>query len=388
MKIGVLTASASRKGGGLFTAAQNLSRELAAKGAAIEVFAGADEYSEADRPAWGNIPVHTRKVVGPPQFAFQLGLLTALRSARPEIVHLHGLWTYQSLAALLSSFKSCGRIISPHGMLDSWALRNSAWKKRLIAALYEAQNLRGANCVHALCEAELVAVRSYGLRGPVAVIPNGVELPSEQFLEERPRWFSQIPKDACVLLFLGRIHPKKGLANLLAAFSKIPGTEKNQWHIAIAGMTEQGHEAELKQLACHLGITSKIHFVGPQFGREKAKTFAAADAFVLPSFSEGLPMAVLEAWSFKLPVLMTPQCNLDVGFANGAALRAEPTVHSLATTLEEFFRMTSAERVAMGNAARKLVQQKCSWRTVADDMLSVFSWAVGSGPKPSCVDEV
>ena len=131
-----------------------------------------------------------------------------------------------------------------------------------------------------------------------------------------------------------------------------------------------------------------MHFVGPQFGEAKHASYWAADAFVLPSFSEGLPLTVLEAWSCCLPVLMTPQCNLPEGFAASAAIRIAPEVVSIASGLSELLRMNDSERALMGARGYELVKTRFTWPTIAREMLAVYRWVLGQGEKPRCIQTV
>jgi len=300
-------------------------------------------------------------------------LAGALRSEGLELLHTHGLWMYASIASMRWSGGRKPYIISPHGMLDSWALRNSAWKKKLAGWAYENRHLRGAACLHALNDAEARSIRDYGLRNPICIIPNGVELPDE---------FGRGSGRPKVCLFLGRLHPKKGLAELIRAWAAVP---HDGWTLAIAGWGEAGYVAQLETLAASLGVSGSVSFLGPRFGKEKHELLDTASAFVLPSFSEGLPMAVLEAWSYGLPVAMTPECNIPEGFEAGAAVRIEPTVDSVAAGLEKLFAMDDGRLRDMGTRGRRLVEKRFTWPRVAAEMIKVYEWVLGRGPQPACV---
>ncbi|MBP1804841.1 glycosyltransferase [Rubellimicrobium aerolatum] len=386
MKAAMLLASMSRAGGGLFTAASALSRHLAEAGVAVEVLAGEDEFSQADRPAWEPVPVRTFRPSGPRAFGYLPGLAACLDAGPPDLVHLHGLWTYPSAAALRWSRGRRRRVVSPHGMLDPWALRNSAWKKRVAGFLYEGANLRGAACLHALCQPELEAFRAHGLTGPAAIIPNGVDLSRADGTHPPPPWASRVPDGAKRLLYLGRLHPKKGLLPLVQGFGRAAAPARSDWHLVIAGWDQGGHAAELRAQAADLGLQGRVHLVGPQFGADQRATLAAADAFVLPSLSEGLPMAVLEAWAFGRPVVMTPECNLPVGFSAGAALETRADARSLAASLDALFSLSDAERAAIGRRGRALVEERFDWRRVAADMAALYGWVLGGGPAPDFVE--
>jgi len=390
VNVGILTTSISRQSGGLLWAVRSLALNLSEAGCRVKIFAGKDSDTESDLQHWKalDVTVITRR---PPKFfGYMPTIVSALHDAELDLLHTHGLWMYPSVAAL--RWQGKGRrpcVISPHGMLDPWALGNSAWKKRLAGWLYENTHLRRAACLHALCAAEYRAIRDYGLDNPVAVIPNGVDLPDLSIVRPQPEWAADLPTDSRVLLFLSRIHPKKGLTNLLHAWARVrrqvtPAAEP-WWRLVIAGWDQGGHQAQLERLVEELGLDSSVHFVGPQFDAQKAASLARADAFVLPSLSEGLPMAVLEAWSYRLPVLMTPQCNLPEGFEAEAAIESAPEADSVADGLRKLFELSEAERLAMGEQGRRLVEQRFTWPTVAARMCAVYAWVLGRGPQPECV---
>lgn len=388
MKVGFLTASLSRKAGGVYDATRFLARGLSVQPACeIVAFGLADDATERDAAGWGEVRTVAAAVRGPRAFGYAPALAGEIDAWAPDVLHAHGLWMYPSVVSHAWSRRwrrPC--VVSPHGMLDPWAVRNSQWKKRLAAALYENAHLRGAACIHALCEAEAQAIRAYGLTSPICVIPNGVELPM-QALAGAPAWAAALPAGARVLLYLGRIHPKKGLRELVLGWHQAltQGGVPEEWHLVIAGWNQGGHEQELKALVDELRIAQRVHFVGPQFGDDKRLTYQMADAFVLPSFSEGLPMVVLEAWAHGLPVLMTPACNLPEGFAAGAALKIEPDAGSVAGGLKQLFALPQHECAEMGAQGRKLVESRFNWPTIAGQMLSVYRWVLAQGERPACV---
>ena len=390
MKIGFVTASASRKGGGLLGSIQPLAKNLdLLDGVTISVLALDDEFATADLSGWRPLVPSIFPVRGPRAFGYGAGMAAALAEQNADIFHSHGLWMCPSLAV-----NRCGQqinkpyVISPHGMLDPWALAHSGWKKKLAGILYENRNLRAAACIHSLCGAETDAVRSYGLTNPVCQIPNGIDIPSPGKVYPQPPWADTIPEGKKVLLYLGRIHPKKGLKNLLAAWSKVRAftvTSAYDWVLVIAGWDQGGHEAELKQQANEAGINDGVLFIGPQFNESKAACYFHANAFVLPSLSEGLPMVVLEAWAYGLPVIMTSQCNIPEGFAAGAAIQVETNPDDIARGLGRFFEMSELERVEMGNNGLSLVIRRFTWDKVAFEMKSVYEWILGGGVPPACV---
>jgi glycosyltransferase involved in cell wall biosynthesis len=370
---------ASRAAGGIFDAMRNLTLEMTRQHRYLPSVIGLDDpNSELDRPLWGKVETETLKVQGPRAFGYAPDLTKALELQDPELLHVHGLWMYTSVAAVRWSRRSKPYIVSPHGMLDPWALNNSRMKKRLSAVLYENRHLRGAACLHALNDAEAKAIRDYGLNNPVCVIPNGVELPDDTEV-------SYSRKSPC-LLYLGRLHPKKGLPTLIEAWSRVrTKAEEAGWQLKIAGWDQGGHRSDLEAMTEKLCVSSSISFVGPQFGEAKAECFRNASAFILPSLSEGLPMSILEAWSWRLPVVMTPNCNLPEGAKTGAAIMAEPEVGSLAEALCRLFSMGKPERETLGARGRRLVEQQFQWPRIAEQVTQVYDWILGFGPQPAFV---
>ena len=378
----------SRSGGGVFDAVRNLAIQLNRnQHVDMEILSLEDEFFSRDAPLWNPLLPKVLPVSGPKKFGYAPNMLTEMLDAKPDVLHCHGLWLYQSLACL--RWHDRGRkpyLISPHGMLDPGDLIKSVWKKRLVRFLYQGQHLNHAACIHALCEAEAAAIRQYGVKSKICIVPNGVDLPAPSLNDSiAPARLEEANK---VLLYLGRITPKKGLSTLIDAWAMLKkqgSPEARNWRLDIAGWEQYGHEAELKAKAKALDVEASVHFLGPRHGKEKEATYRSASAYILPSLSEGLPLVVLEAWSYSLPVVMTPQCNLPEGFKAGAAIRAEPSASSLYEGLNQLMSMSSSDRVRMGTQGRKLVEERFTWESVAKKMHSVYRWAMGGGAAPECV---
>ena len=383
IKSAIVTLSVSRTAGGLFESVRRLGQSLQELNMNVDVFSFNDEFTNQDISTWAPLRPQVFQTVGPRMFSYAPGMLSALKNTQLDIIHSHGIWTYHSVAELfLNIHKKTPYLISPHGMLDPWAVQNSHWKKVVSGLCYENAHLRRAACIRSLCTAESEAIRHYGLKNPICQIPNGIDL-VEQDTFIAPPWEGKVEVGRKVLLYLGRIHPKKGLANLLRAWSLTQG--KNDWVLAIAGWDQGGHENELKALALDLGISNDILFIGSHYGESKAAAYHHASGFVLPSFSEGLPMVVLEAWAHSLPVVMTSFCNLPEGFQCGAALRIEIEPINISLGLNKLFNMTDFERNEMGTRGNALVCQRFTWQKVAEELKQVYLWILGGGTPPSSV---
>jgi poly(glycerol-phosphate) alpha-glucosyltransferase len=372
MKVGFLVSSISREAGGLFQSVRGLARAVAYTNASVGVFGIRDEQSAVDLQEWRPLSVATFR----PRlrtWGYSNQLVPAILDADLDILSVHGLWKYCSVASHRWHRRtSRPYLVHPHGMLDSWALQNRRSKKRIAAALYEDEHLREAACLRALSEAEARSIRSYGLRNPICVIPNGVDLPELSASNAKAQ--SANPK---TLLYLGRLHPKKNLANLIRAWSETSNSQRGngqRWVLVIAGWDQRGYENELKRI----GPDASVVFLGPRFGAEKTECYRTCDAFILPSLSEGLPMTVLEAWSYAKPVLMTAECNLPEGFSAAAALRIGSSADEIAAGLNQLFEMSDYDRAAMGTRGRTLVARKFSWARIGKEMHAVYEWVLGA----------
>jgi len=379
MRVGFLVSSVSRKAGGLFQSVRGLAKAIASTNADVQVFGIRDEQSAVDLQEWQPLSVQAFR----PRvrlWGYSNELVPAMLNADLDILSVHGLWKYCSVGSH-RWHRHTGRpyVVHPHGMLEPWAVRNAMWKKRVAALLYENQHLRGAACLRALSEAEAQSIRSYGLTNPICVIPNGVDLPKPNESNPETRAVNQK-----TLLYLGRLHPKKNITNLIHACNETFKSHRgsgDDWVLAIAGWDQGGYESELKRIATGASVV----FLGPQFGADKSKCYRDCDAFILPSLSEGLPMAVLEAWSYAKPVLMTPDCNLPEGFEANAALRIGTTPEEIAAGLRVLREMSDNDRTQMGNRGRALVATRFSWSQIGEQMRAVCEWVLSGGAAPESV---
>jgi glycosyltransferase involved in cell wall biosynthesis len=382
LSVGIVCASATRKAGGIFPIMQTHAKELTALGINVTMHCIEDELIETDRPSWNPIPLRAYAATLK-AFALAPGLQTGLIKEECDIVHQHGLWLYPSIA--VSQWRRHTRrpvVISTQGMLEPWALANARTKKQVAAWLFERANLAGAACIHCSA-AEVAGIRAFGLRNPIAVIANGADLPDPQTKPARPSW---LPDDGRrTLLFLGRLHPKKGIRETLAAWALLSARRRDitdAWRLVFVGWDDGGHADAFIAHARSLGLADVI-FPGPVYGEDKKAAYAHADAFILASHSEGLPMAVLEAWSYGLPVFMTRDCNLTEGLAADAAIEVSTDPAAQASVLGK--RLSDPDLPAIGERGRELVRTHFSWSAIGLQLRAVYQWLARQGPRPECV---
>jgi glycosyltransferase involved in cell wall biosynthesis len=295
-------------------------------------------------------------------------------------VHIHGLWQLSaSAAARAAQAESKPYIVSAHGMLESWALANKRLKKSIYAALFERANLRSAACLHALTRAEAQDYRNFGLRNPIAVIPNGVDVPPacspDLFLDRFPEL-----RGRRLLLFLGRIHFKKGLDVLCQAWSRV----SRDWpdaQLVLAGPDFENTRMPIEKLLEERRMRHRVTFTGMLPSDLKWSALRAAECFVLPSYSEGLSVSVLEAMGMGLPVIVSEQCNLPEVAEKDCGWVIPPRMQELESSLNAVLRSSSQDRAGLGANGRRLVAQRYSWRVVGEQMSDVYAWTQG-GPLP------
>jgi glycosyltransferase involved in cell wall biosynthesis len=302
------------------------------------------------------------------------------------VVHMHGLWQAHTRRGARAARKAgVPYLIAAHGMAEPWAMRHKALKKAIYTALVEGKNLRRAACLHALTRPEIGHLRALAPATPVCLVPNGVDLASFEDLPPRAELEAECPELAgkFVLLFFGRLHVKKGL-NLLADALAAVGGDVPALHVLLAG-TDDGALAPFRDRCAALGVTDRVTWVGHVSGDRARRVWAAADAFVLPSFSEGFSMAVLEALACRLPVLITTACHFPELGSAGGGLVVEPTSASVTAGLRNLLGRSPAERAALGLRGRALVEQRYTWDQQARRLSEVYRWLSDGGSPPEAV---
>ena len=302
------------------------------------------------------------------------------KSIIPVILHGHGLWELPiHQMANRSRNAKIPYIISPHGMVEPWALSQGRLKKKIALKLYQKHDLEMADCLHATSEMEAISMRQLGLKNPIAVIPNSIEItslemPSNKFNKQKNK-----------VLFLSRIHPKKGIENLIAAWKNIPNSIRVDWNLEIVGNGESDYIDELKNIVIENNLDQSVKILDPVFDDRKKEIYQSADIFVLPTFSENFGMVVAEAMSYGIPVITTKGAPWEELETRNAGwwidIGVEPLTHALINAIST----PKLKLVEMGLNGRKLVEDKYSIETVAKQMSELYNWVLKQRPKPDFI---
>lgn len=365
--------------GGPARTVAGLCRALAEAGAPVELVTGAVEGIEVSVPAHVSGGVRRQGRFQPRSARFRALLHERLAAAGPgaAVVHDHGIWLASNHAvARVCAEAGAPRIVSPRGMLSEWSLAQRGWKKRIAWRAFQRRDLESAAALHATSELEAAEIRAAGLRVPIAVVPNGVDLPP---LPAPPRPEGDRTRR---FLFLSRIHPKKGLESLIDAWAlaRPPG-----WELVIAGPDEGGHRAAVGKRAAALGPGAAVRFLGPVPDAEKWDLYAAADVFVLPTASENFGVVVAEALASGTPAITTHAAPWSTLAQRGCGWWIESGAEPLAAAIRQAVAVGDDERLAMGARGRALVEERFGWAGIARRMLAVYRWAAGQAAAPDWV---
>jgi glycosyltransferase involved in cell wall biosynthesis len=373
---------------GVSVAASLFTRALARSGADVTLFA-VDPTAAADRSRLAQDHAHEHYFR--PSFAsrFNVSRTFAAEVWRrvPEfsVVHIHGLWRFPStVAAAMCRRAGIPYVLSPHGMLNDWAVRFRAFSKMPAWYAIENRTVRRAAGIHFCSDVERVEARRWTGGIPCEVVPVG---PDTSEFEQLPpsgvfRAGHGISADAKMIGFLGRLHPVKGLAVLLRALPSIAAAVPDVV-VALAGPDENGYRDELQALASQLGIAHLIKWIGPVYGTEKLAFLSALDVFVLPSFSENLGLAALEAMAAARSVVLGSGVNIAAEVEQaGAGWSAASEPQALADAISRALLDTS-ERHARAEAGRRFVVARYGADTTARRMLAFYSACVERTMEPA-----
>ena len=299
---------------------------------------------------------------------------------RAALIHDHGAWAGSNhAAAWVARQLRLPLVSSPRGMLLDWSMNHRRYRKRLAMLLYQRRDLESVAFFIVTSAEEGENLRRMGFRQPIAVIPNGVSVASESAVPAVPKRAAGEPER--IALFLSRLHPKKGVHDLITAWAALrPGG----WKLWIAGPDEDGYRGRLETMIRDFGLGDTCVFLGPVAEDDKWKTYRSADLFVLPTYSENFAITVAEALLCELPVITTTGAPWRALVDEHCGWWVEPGPVPLERALREATALSDDERRALGARGRQYVLNTFSWDTVARSTALCYEWWLGRGEKPSC----
>ena len=356
--------------GGTTAAVAEIASRLASRGHPTRVLAGAvaaaihSDLAQWDRLRTAGARLDIEAASGIPLRSPGLTKLISQSIKPGDVVHLHGVW--EGLlwdAAKVAERAQVRYMVCPHGMLDRWSRTRSRLKKTLAWNLGARHFIRRAGAIHFayLTEHDRVETQEVCSPAPVRIIPTGVD--PAAFAVRDARTPSGRPLE---VLYLGRIHPKKGLDVLLNALAVMRAPAQ----LKIAGPSDDSaFENRCRAIVNDRGLTSRVQWLGPLLGDKKVAAFHASDVFILPSWQEGLrSIAVLEAMACALPVILSEHCHFPEVAHHAAGIIVDNQAQAVAEALNRLAAMDESARAAMGMAGRRLVEKSYSWDSIVDQL--------------------
>ena len=367
MRVLHVISSISRQGGGPSRSSQGLVAGLCAAG--VETWLMTLRHGEGP---W---------IKGVDKFVNGGSFEEALTRIKPDIVHLHGIWQYElHRCAEICHHWKIPYIIAPRGMLEPWSLQQKWVKKRIARFLYQDRDLKCAAALHATADSEAAQFRKLGFKNPIIVSPNGVNLPKKD-KDSTLQLQLKAPTDPDIrrVLFVSRMHPKKGVLELVEAWGQVvsAGVEKwRSWEVelvyTVSGESEKEYEAKVKEKVMELGLEDQFIFTGALNDEEKWEAYARADLFVLPTYSENFGIVVAEALYAGVPVITTKGTPWQELEARKCGWWVDIGIKPLAEALRVSMSLDDAMRREMGVRGRKLAEEKYTWEAVVKAMLKGY----------------
>ncbi len=320
-------------------------------------------------------------VWGDYKFSLSLAAWLGREVGNYDVVHTGAIFSLPNLPA----YWACQQhqipyIVAPHGMLEPWAMSHRVWKKRLYYRLFERSALQQASAIQITSSPEAQGIQALGIHAPLVLIPNGIHRQEFEPMPSPEVFYQAFPetRDRTLVLFLGRIDPKKGLDLLAPAFAQLL-SQFPRAHLIVAGPDNVGFLPTAQDYFAQVGCLDSVTFTGMVTGAVKQAALAAAAVYIAPSYSEGFSMSVLEGMAAGLPCVITTGCNFPEAAAAAVVHSVNSEVAPIAHALIHCFANPLQAKV-MGSRARQFIFEHYTWDTIAHNLIQVYQAIRSSHP--------
>ena len=379
MKVIHVVSSVSRVAAGVGEVVRGLAKAQAELGMEVSIVTLQDRWFEEDRPRGGGVRCLGTASLGPARLGFSPSLKRTIRGecTSDSVIHSHGVWMYPQLAARQSAQRArLPFVVSPHGMLEGWAFEHGSPMKGLAWRGWEGPAFHGAGLIHAMSESEATSIRRVTKNPNVVVIPPGVDVPDSVREADRRSIGARIGVGAeCrMVLFLSRLHRKKGLDLLVEAWKGL-ARERPEWRLVIAGPEGDGSGAQAKAEVEGAGLAASVVFFGEASRRERDVLLDLSDLFVLPTRSENFGMVVAESLATGRPVVTTTETPWNEVVTVGCGWIVRPDAADLSRGMASAMSLSRGKLQAMGEKGRRWIANEFSWKTSGARMLEAYETA-------------
>lgn len=285
---------------------------------------------------------------------------TFLESEKPDIVHINGIWSPQNWGFQKAAQElNIKVVLSPHGMLESWILNRNPLKKKIALLLFQNKAIQKVDHIHATAQMEKDSIRKLRFKNQITIIPNGIDL------SEMKK--SKVEYGTKKMVFMSRIHPKKGIEILLEAWRSCDTTG---WTLEIAGTGDALYTANLRDRAQNL---KNVHFIGAVYEETKWNFLRSADVMVLPTHSENFGIVVAEALAVGVPVITTKGTPWQDLENYNCGWWIDLSVINLELALFEVFNTSTDKLQEMGYNGKKMVKEKYDIEAIGKNMVELYN---------------
>jgi glycosyltransferase involved in cell wall biosynthesis len=370
MKILHVTLSMSAKNGGVPIVVEKLTEKMAQQGLSVSILTSSNNEEHIIYPEKvkliNNKESFLSKIWKGHSFTFKKTAEKEVLNC--DIIHIHGTWHYpQYIAYQLAKKYKKPFILSPLGSLDPWCLNYKSFKKKIFSFLIQNKILKEASFIHALTEKENHNILNFNKNCQTVTIPAGLDIENK----ERNSFATK------TIVFLGRLHPIKGLDILAEAFGIIKEKRKDV-QLLIIGSDENNYKKKIEKILKNNNSLDQTIFTGLLTGSDKIKMLCSSDIFVLPSYSETFGLSILEAMSCKLPVIISNQCNIASEVKESCSgIIVNLNKKDLAEAIIELLDNKNLAK-EMGENGHKLIQEKFNWNKITNKMIDLYKKAISS----------